>query len=106
MTFIKKNTAGSSAGHSWEAGEVKDVHSLLADELLVLSPEDYELASEPVAEEDPDILAELSEQLNEVPELLGKVFPTQTEEPVLAPVKAKRGPKPKAEAATETDSAE
>jgi hypothetical protein len=64
MTFVRKNTAGSTAGHTWEAGEVKDVHSLLADELTALAPDDFEIipshklpvevASENSAEENSD----------------------------------------------------
>jgi hypothetical protein len=45
-TFVKKNTAGGAAGLSWEAGEVKVLHSLLADELVALVPEDYEIVQE------------------------------------------------------------
>ena len=45
-TFVKKNTEGSAAGHSWEAGEVKALNSRLAEELVVLAPEDYEIVSE------------------------------------------------------------
>jgi predicted house-cleaning noncanonical NTP pyrophosphatase (MazG superfamily) len=45
-TFVKKNTAGGAAGLSWEAGEVKALNSLLADELTSLVPEDYEIVQE------------------------------------------------------------
>ena len=88
-TFVKKNTAGGAAGVTWEAGEVKPLNPYLAEELVKLSPEDYEIVQESespeekteLSEGDEATLAELSESLNEVPELLGKVFPTTTEKP-------------------------
>jgi hypothetical protein len=90
-TFVKKNTSGGAAGLSWEAGEVKVLNPYLAEELVMLSPEDYEIVQEPestvveketeLSEEDAAILAGLAEHLNEVPPLLGKVFPTTAEKP-------------------------
>ena len=44
--FVKKNTEGGAAGLSWEAGEVKALNPYLADELVKLSPEDYEVVQD------------------------------------------------------------
>lgn len=45
-TFVKKHTVGAAAGLSWEAEEIKALDSYLAEELVKLSPEDYEIVSE------------------------------------------------------------
>jgi hypothetical protein len=45
-TFVKKNTAGGTSGITWEAGEVKPVHPSLAEELVKLAPEDFEIVQE------------------------------------------------------------
>lgn len=44
--FLKKHTKGGAAGLSWEAGEVKALHPALAEELAMLSPDDYEMVQE------------------------------------------------------------
>lgn len=46
MTFVKKHTVGGTAGFSWQAGEVQNVPSLLADELVALAPEDFEIVAD------------------------------------------------------------
>jgi hypothetical protein len=98
MTFVKKNTTGGTAGRYWEAGEVKEVNSYLAEELVALSPEDFEIVSEPVAFE------VVPESTTEEPVEEDPAEPEQNETPVAAPVKAKRVYNKKT--ATETPSAE
>ena len=107
MTFVKKNTAGGVAGHSWEAGEVKDVNSYLADELVVLSPEDFEIV--PASEYTPEPVADSEEVIDgtvEEVELTEEPSTKSEAEAEDKPVKAKRVYKKKTEAATETPSAE
>ena len=107
--FVKKNTSGGAAGLSWKAGEVKALNPYLAEELVILAPDDYEIVEEDKTEEvEPELFKEdeataegLAEHLNEVPALLGKVFPTSTEKPT----KPKR-PVKNSNKNTETPSAE
>lgn len=82
MTLLKKNTPGGTAGITWEAGEVKDVYSLLAEELAVLAPDDYEIVTEaPAPAETPESDGPAADADN--------VVETPAEEPVVAtPVKA------------------
>jgi len=92
-TFVKKNTAGGAAGHSWEAGEVKELNSYLAEELVILSPEDYEIV--PESEYTPTEAEEESTEENA----------EENTESEAKPVKAQRATK-KSNTNTETPSAE
>lgn len=43
LTFVKKHTAGGTAGLEWKAGEVLAVNPYLASELVRLSPTDFQV---------------------------------------------------------------
>jgi hypothetical protein len=83
--FVKKNTEGGAGGLSWEAGEVKELYSYVADELIKLAPGDYELVSQD--EFTPETLDEGIEIPDEEPE--------RPEEPTTEPVSDEAPDKPK-----------
>jgi len=53
--FVKKNTAGGAGGITWEAGEVKPLNPRFAEELVMLSPEDFEIVKEGEASPKPPV---------------------------------------------------
>jgi len=106
--YLKKNTEGGAAGLYWEVGEVKEVNSLFADELVRLAPGDYEIV--PEGEPVPETPAAETPESDGPAADADNVVETPAEEPVAEepstePAKKKPGRPPKNKT-TETDSTE
>lgn len=82
--YVKKNTEGGAAGLFWEAGEVKALDSRFADELVRLSPGDYEQVSKDEFTPEP------------TEEIVNTEEPTE-EPPVTTPTTARKPYKKKSE---------
>lgn len=74
-TFIKKNTAGGAAGHSWEVGEVQALDPYLAAELVALAPEDFEIVSKapPAPKPKIEVEVEVEPEVEDAPSKAKKV---------------------------------